>query len=552
MRVLASLVEALVDEELVTVLEPPGPDEAPRWTTCRGEGGAFDAVLRWSPTGLRCVGPVRDSQDACVEPAALLRRVVPGEGAGSLVHALDVAVETIAWLRGVAGPCERAVHDQPGFLDWERLTALRGRPFHPAAQATAGWSHLGRERYRPEARRPVPLPWVAVPRDEVRSPHSGSPTDELGTRGERRAVTDALRAAGLDDTHIPLPAHPWQLRHGLGDAGGPSRVVPLDVAWEGWWPTSSIRTLTRGGGQHLKLPVGVATLGATRTLPPRYCLNAAAHQRLLEELPGRGLPVGMWVCDERSWWSWDPREEPLTGRGALGCVVRRLPPGLDGDEPTLVALGAFGHVAGDGSLPALSLIGRSSGAVGALRSLTRLLTTLGLTCWSAGLVPELHGQNVLVVVRNGQPDGVLLRDHDAVRTFAPWLRQAGLQEPVRRVSPHSPNTLEAGTPEELLAWFQTLCLRVGVGAVVDAVAATTGHAETDLWAAVAEGCEAGIADATMGARARRLARSCLLVADHWPTKQVLRPWLDRGSHGTSMPSRMGRGPNPLRAAGHAT
>src|SRR5690606_30305089 len=44
-----------------------------------------------------------------------------------------------------------------------------------------------------------------------------------------------------------------------------------------------------------------------------------------------------------------------------------------------------------------------------------------------GMMPEIHGQNVLLVWKQGKVEGLLLRDHDSLRVHVPWLNVNDLE-----------------------------------------------------------------------------------------------------------------------------
>jgi len=173
---------------------------------------------------------------------------------------------------------------------------------------------------------------------------------------------------------------------------------------------------------------------------------------------------------------------------------------------------------------------------------------------------------VVVVCRQGRVAGLVLRDHDAVRIHPPWLAAAGLPDPGYVVDDRTPNTLVAGHPPALLAWFQMLGVHVGLHPVARAVGTATGAGEATCWSTIADATDACLSELaappgappdTSPARSGALdlrpavevARHQLLACATWPVKQVLGPLLERGgSCGTSMPSAVGTCANPLAPA----
>ena len=138
---------------------------------------------------------------------------------------------------------------------------------------------------------------------------------------------------------------------------------------------------------------------------------------------------------------------------------------------------------------------------------------------------------------------LVLRDHDAVRVHPDRLTVPG---PGYRFTPGGTQSLVLDTPAELIGFFATLAVEVGLGGVVDALVRHTGTPEPRWWATIrhaVEGAVAGTADPEV----RGTLQAVLLDADTWPYRTVLRPLLERGpSPGTSMPAGVARVPSPLR------
>jgi siderophore synthetase component len=221
-------------------------------------------------------------------------------------------------------------------------------------------------------------------------------------------------------------------------------------------------------------------------------------------------------------------------------------------EAVLVPLAALGVTVGP-DVPALAGLLADSTATGVLAALTTELVRLATVALAHGVMPEAHGQNVVVVLRRGEVAGLVLRDLDAVRVHRPWLAAAGLPDPGYVVDGRTPNTLAPDTPEGLLAWFQMLGVHVGLHPVALALGTATGLDEADGWrtiAAATRRCLDDLAGRDDLAAAVAVARRQLLERRDWPIKLVMGPLLARGADcGTSMPSAVGRARNPLLASG---
>ncbi|MEV5541043.1 IucA/IucC family protein [Saccharopolyspora shandongensis] len=431
----------------------------------------------------------------------------------------------------------------------ERLAATRNRPFHPTARAAAGWSADEVAWYGWMRAEPVGLDWVAVRRDRLRlggAPESQQLPELVLDRAAQRTLADAQQSTG--DEYLAIPVHPWQFEHALpalfADELGDRTVVPLVRGLGRFHPTSSIRTLTTApeSRHHVKLPLGVATLGATRLLPPRYLANAERAQETMRDLVDRDpvLRRRVALCDERIWCGWhDPDDEFDDRPGQLAAQVRVYPE-LDGLVLPMAALAAHEW---DVLAPAMSA---RFDPVEFFAELARSFCEFGFGFLRYGVLPELHGQNVVVQLRAGQVDRFVLRDHDTLRLCPEWMAKAGTRDPEYAIKPCAPQSLRLESAEALVGYLQTLGFQVNLYGIADALCRHFGLDEGVLWGqlrgAVHE-CLEPQPPAVAG-----VLRAQLLHAETWPSREVLGPLLRQGrSSGVSMPAGTGAVPNPFGA-----
>ncbi|MEN4091916.1 IucA/IucC family C-terminal-domain containing protein [Staphylococcus aureus] len=89
-----------------------------------------------------------------------------------------------------------------------------------------------------------------------------------------------------------------------------------------------------------------------------------------------------------------------------------------------------------------------------------------------GALPELHGQNILLSFEDGRVQKCVLRDHDTVRIYKPWLTAHQLSLPKYVVREDTPNTLinEDFWKPFLCLSFQTLAVSVNlICPIIDAI-----------------------------------------------------------------------------------
>lgn len=442
-------------------------------------------------------------------------------------------------------------------LSWEALSCLKDRPFHPLARAK-DWNESDGSPYATETMASLPLQWIAVPRDRALGtaftdqPLAGILLD----REQQDALANIARTRHADSAGwLWLPVHPWQWT--WLNRAAPSKItgcIDLGIGPGAGIPTASLRSLAikERPGTHLKLSLSVHTLGAVRTLPPRYLHNGILAYACLELLRQRDdwLAANLLLCDESQWWALSQSDALVSEPGELSCMIRRYPtlPGT-----TLIPMAALPFVAADGELPAFNyLIGLADQetAWGLFGDIAQALLELGLRCFAQGVMPELHAQNVLLAF---EPSGfkgqriaaLILRDHDTLRICRPLMEAQGVAVPEYIIDRNTPNTLELGTPAELLAYLQTLAIEVNLYAILAALASYYQRDEAHGWRIVHNVLEKCLGCIPLAGEIASQTRNLLLKEDQWPFKQLLAPLLGVKHFGTGMPSAMGRVTNPL-------
>lgn len=451
----------------------------------------------------------------------------------------------------------RLVAAPDDLLSWEALSCLKDRPFHPLARAK-DWDASDGTAYLPETGASFALHWVALPRDRVCGrASSGQPlADILLDRMQQVSLAETARVRGADgDSYLWLPVHPWQWEC-------LKRTVPSDLVAcidlgtgpGAVMPTASLRSLAIIGrpGTHLKLALSVNALGAVRTLPPRYLHNGNLAGACLETLRQRDdwLAAHLLLCDETDWWALRQRDALQAEPGELACMIRRYP-ALP--NATLIPMAALPVVTAATALPAFDYLAGPAGQEGEVWTLfadiARALLELGLRCFAYGVMPELHGQNVVLAFQGRRIAALVLRDHDSLRICRPLMQAQGIEVPDYVIDRSTPNTLELNTARELLAYLQTLAIEVNLYAILAALAERYGREEVHGWHIVRTVLEDCLACVPLPDDIAGQARSLLLDEPGWPFKQILAPLLGRANFGTGMPSAMGRLSNPLLPVG---
>ena len=494
----------------------------------------------------------------------LVKRQPDQPGQARLIADLRLAERQGRFARSAASAvAAELAQAQLSLADWERIAALRDRPFHPVARARREWSDNEYRRYSAEAARRWPLHWIAVRRAHVlQAPCvNADPASWLLCEEQREALAAAMLVKGLAPAdYLAIPAHPWQARFALprlfAEEIARKEIVPLPIERCHAQPSASLRTVMpeRDPRLHLKLSLAVSSLGALRPLPPRYLHNGSQAQRVLTELRSRDpvLAESMDLCDESLWWCHVPAasELPPDYPGHLACNLRRYPAPIGAE---LIPMASFAVVLPDGRLPAFDYVLARRGehgpnpALALFEDLALRLCEIGFACFRAGVMPEAHGQNVLAGFDGDRLARLVLRDHDTLRIHEPWIEAAGLAPPDYRIDRSSPNTLILQCPHALLAYFQTLALQVNLRAIGHALAEV--HETISLgavWKVIGRAAHQAMARTNLDGPAADVLRASLFDAKEWPSKLLLTPLLAQSRTTTGMPSSLGHVPNPFR------
>ncbi|MDQ7906161.1 IucA/IucC family protein [Phytohabitans sp. ZYX-F-186] len=331
-------------------------------------------------------GPAEAAEAYAPAPDGLTLRLgtTPHTDPGTLARALGHPGFAVEVDNSVANLALARTAPQPeptltGTLPRLEQSVVDGHPLHPCCRTRLGMSTLEVLRYAPEHRPVVRLHVVRVP-----------------------------PARWWGDGPPLLLVHPWQAEHVL-DAYPwllPVGRVPAR-------PLMSLRTMAPVGGfDQVKTAVDVRMTSAVRTVSPAAVRNGPAVTALLRALATPGLEV---LAEERAGavlvdgepsrsLAYLRRRAPRLAAGEVAVPLAALAAAVRAGHPLPDPLGFFTALAGVLLDPLLHLLRR-------------------------GVALEAHGQNSLVVLRDGHPTRLVYRDFGGVRISPATLRAHGLEAP---------------------------------------------------------------------------------------------------------------------------
>lgn len=324
--------------------------------------------------------------------------------------------------------------------DFQRIEAsmTEGHPCFVANNGRAGLGTGDYLDYAPETGAAIELEWVAAHTTRAHfTAVSGLDVealldDELDP-GQRAAFAERLDEAclstGLDpEDFLYLPVHPWQWEKKLsvtfaGDIAT-GHLVHLGASGDLYQPQQSIRTFFNRSAprrHYVKTALSVVNMGFMRGLSAEYMKATPAINEWLQGLFDADREVGRSRAElmrevaavgyaNPLFHSATDQHSPY--RKMLAALWRESPVDRLQDGESLATMASLLHVDADGKSVAAAMIRRSG--LGAEEWLGRYfdayLVPLVHCLVAHDLVFMPHGENVILVLRDGVPQRVLLKD----------------------------------------------------------------------------------------------------------------------------------------------
>jgi siderophore synthetase component len=407
-------------------------------------------------------------EERIVRAADLLRELrlpVPLERITRLASELENSAANLASARAVSNmsphrggvlswvSARRAA--DPGFDSSAYLeqTAVDGHPTHPCCRSRSGFSASEVRAYAPEHRPIVDLVVVEVPTPRW------------------HAVGEWPRHLRADD-RILVPMHPWQVaRLDLTDYGLHARALGIPAR-----PLMSLRTLAPiGGGLHIKTALATQLTSAIRNIATENVHNGPPLSRWLSGLDLPGLTVLA-----------EPAAGALRSDAGLSAdiaVLLRQPPRTEPGELT-IPVGALAAVDPRTGMPVLAealALGYAGNPTAAAQFITTVAAlaarSIGVVLARYGIALEAHGQNLLVVLRDGRPVRLVYRDLGGIRVDTAVAARNG--------APRTQGSVRSCDPDETRATLLSAFVSGALGTLVTACG-DCGFAPDRLWAAAAD------------------------------------------------------------------
>ncbi|MEK5330834.1 IucA/IucC family protein [Lysinibacillus sp. FSL W8-0992] len=446
------------------------------------------------------------------------------------------------------------------FVKGEMIASFRDRPFHPLAKAKIGFTEQDYKLYMAEFGRSISLRWVAIRHDVLVNGNEQEPIQclDLLAEKQRNDIELEFNQRGLHwSEYTVMPVHPWQLQNiilkDFQSEIANQTIVVLTTKVGNLFATSSVRSLVfnQQSNLMLKLPVSVLSLGASRYLPVVKLLNGLAGERLLRQALDCDhiLMEKVFLCEEQNWWGYMPQTMGLFDDHPrhLAAQIRIYPKLLLDEDYKIIPMSSLavdlkGHHYLD------ELFGHSltkEQVIDFYIEMVAMFYEIAMRLFKVGILPEIHGQNCCLVLKNNKIYGLLLRDHDSVRLHMPYLERHNIQNPQYYIRPGHSNSLYNESIEKLMFYIQTLGTKVNLASIIEVLASLYAISEQELWHITKEKLMKAVKIVDIPQSDKKRLWTILFEQKHWPVKLIIRPLLEADGVPGAMPSGKGEGYNPF-------
>ncbi|TFD99680.1 IucA/IucC family siderophore biosynthesis protein [Jeotgalibacillus sp. R-1-5s-1] len=299
--------------------------------------------------------------------------------------------------------------DHRRMLNGDRLDSAlsEGHPYHPSFKSRIGFTQKDHRCFGPEYGQSFPVMIAAFPKAYLQQSFPDEKTfflKEFGTQAEYW-LKQCPEGSAL------MPVHPWQWQHFEHELEAEG-VVPIGFTDEYYYASQSVRTLWHPDKNHVKLSMNMKQTSSMRTIQPE---NALAAPHVSGWLSGivendQGLE-GVKILKEYASCTYE--SDRFSG-GEFSAIWRESPESFCSRNESVIPMNALA-VEEQGDVFAGHWI-QTFGAEAWVRQLIRCFVIPVLHLFIRhGVAIEAHAQNSLLVLENGWPKRIMLRDfHDSV------------------------------------------------------------------------------------------------------------------------------------------
>ncbi|GAA3924191.1 IucA/IucC family protein [Litoribacillus peritrichatus] len=348
-----------------------------------------------------------------------------------------------------------------------------GHPYHPCFKARTGFSIEDHARYGPETGNPFQLHWLAIDQNLLQQALPQTNRDfwltELGAATlielEQRLLYEVAKTSNQSDRFSFMPIHPWQWQSIgqtlLGELIEKEKIIHLGAAGDFYQATISVRSLvnvTHPEKPNIKLPMNMVNTSSLRTIEPHSVCTAPVISQWLNTLIAKDSFIQsdqrLGLLDEYAGIVLDEHKASALVsdpdwsaniEGQLAVIFRKSLTHETPETLSAIPFPALMTKEQDGKTfvdPWLKQYGIEAWV-------RRLIDVAVIPVWHLlvhhGIGLEAHGQNMVLLHKEGWPEKVVLRDfHESLEYQKDYLAQPTLAPDFGQLHPNY--TTDAGQP----------------------------------------------------------------------------------------------------------
>ncbi|MCU5379364.1 siderophore biosynthesis protein [Bacillus cereus] len=354
----------------------------------------------------------------------------------SFIHELEQTIfkDTIAQYERN----NKVKYTQKSYDDFESHL-IDGHPYHPSYKARIGFQYRDNFQYGYEFMRPVKIIWIAAHKKYAAVGFENEVIYDNILKGEigehkLEAYMERIHSAGCDPKqYVFIPVHPWQWENFIipnyADHIQDKNIIYLGKSADDYCAQQSMRTLrnvTNPKRPYVKLSLNILNTSTLRILKPYSVASAPAISNWLNDVvsddPYLRDESQIILLKEFSSVTYDTNKNAVYG--SLGCIWRESVHNHLNEQEDAVPFNGLYAKEKDGT-PVIDAWLNKYGIENWLRLLIQkaIIPVVHLVV-EHGIALESHGQNMILVHKEGLPVRIALKDfHEGLEFYRPFLKE---------------------------------------------------------------------------------------------------------------------------------
>ncbi|MCH7313194.1 IucA/IucC family protein [Acinetobacter sp. ANC 3882] len=338
---------------------------------------------------------------------------------------------------------------------------MDGHPYHPCYKSRVGFSLQDNVRYGVEFAQPIALVWLAVDKSIVAENYSNSIEakpffeQQLNAQDLERFQQYLAKQEIDTDQYVWIPVHPWQWENHLisifAEEIADQKIIYLGQSQDRYLAQQSLRTVTNlqhPEKPYIKLSMSLTNTSSSRVLAKHTVMNGPIITDWLQSLIDQSetaKQLDFAVLREVYGLSVDftrlPTSHAQQAYGTIGCLWRESVHQYLREGEDAIPLNGVSHIQKDGQALIAPWLQQYGVEQWTRQLLKVVITPLIHLLFAEGIATESHGQNIILVHKQGWPTRILLKDfHDGVRYSPAHLTHPELAPELDQLPPEHAKT----------------------------------------------------------------------------------------------------------------